>query len=86
SQERRVTSDIRQSLADRKFGCLLANPLFNTELEFCYYEDADSSTFFGILIDKILQILDQILDQALSEVEEAVSEKINNACKLAVAL
>lgn len=86
SQERRVTSNVRQSLADRKFGCLLANPLFDAELEFCYYEDVDSPTFFGQLIDKILQILDEILDEALSEVEETVSEKINNACKLAVAL
>lgn len=79
SPERRVTSDIRESLADRKFGCLLANPLYDTELEFCYYEDESPDTFFG----KIIQLITDILEDLITN---RVSAGLNNACKIAVAL
>lgn len=79
SPERRVTSDVYQSLADRKYGCLLANPLYNAQLDFCYYEDEDAGTFFGRMIDLITTILEELATNR-------VSGALNNACKVAVAL
>lgn len=75
-----ITSVVKQSLLDQKFGCLLSRPFFDATVDYCVYDDRPFSDFYDTLKTDMLQEVEEIK----TEIENATKE-LGLALRTAVA-